>query len=224
MQQLQWDEYMMQWDLYTVEGEPYPDTQFIEPMLYVYEGDEVEPYEESPGGLVMAWGDETLPDGSYAAAWMYDYLVDPDLSNATITITAYPPQYGSGGAITQVSFGIMDMSGNVRSWYWNCGPGQPLQWNVANPITINPNIASVSATTPTATAVMDTPGFDVTQVQWFIADENGTVIGGTGSGPAAGRAAGCCLELLVRHHRTPRRFRQLHVRVLRRHRLGHRTE
>ena len=174
----EWDRYMGEWDAFTEEGETYPDTVFIEPMLYVYEGDEVAPYPESPGGLVMAWGDEGLQDGSYAAAWKYDYLVDPDLSNAIITLTVYPPQFGPNGGITQISFGIQDLALNTRSWYWNVGPGGSIPWNVPTVVTIDTSQIGLNATFPPADGFMNNGAFDITMVQYFIADENGQLVGG----------------------------------------------
>lgn len=172
----EWDEYMGEWMQFTQEGEPYPETQFIPPTLYPYEGDA----ELEEPGLVMAWGEEGMPDGQYASAWKYDYLVDPDLSKAVISMVVFPPQFGAaGGGITQISFGIQDVNGNTRSWYWNVGPGQTIPWAVGTPIVIDASQTGLAATTPSADGYMSNPAFDITQAQYFIADENGLLIGGT---------------------------------------------
>ncbi len=182
----QWDQYFDEWLMFTEEGDPYPPTQFIEPVLYPYEGPEVPPDPNYPGGLVMAWGDENLPDGQFASAWQYDYLVDPDLSNAIITLTVFPPQFGQNGGITQISFGIQDLASNTRSWYWNVGPGTSIPWNVPTPITIDCTQTGLGATTPAATGYMSNPAFNIAMVQWFIADENGLIVGGQVPAPPPG--------------------------------------
>jgi hypothetical protein len=166
---------MGEWKKYTEEGKTYPSTKFLPATLYAYKGDglEPDPDPDTAGGLIMAWGDENLPTGSYASAWKYDYQVDPDLSTAVITLTVYPPN-----GITQVSFGIQDINGNTRSWYWNVGPGQTLPWNVGTPMVIHPGQWGLNATNPPADGFMNNPGFDITTSQYFIADENGAIIGG----------------------------------------------
>ncbi|MCK4340554.1 MAG: hypothetical protein KAY37_02375 [Phycisphaerae bacterium] len=174
----EWDSYWQEWQMYTEEGDPYPDTLFIEPVLYPYVGPEVPPGPEDAGGLVMAWGDESLPDGQYASAWKYDYLVDPDLSNAIITLTVYPPQFGPNSGITQISFGIQDINNNTRSWYWNVGPTGTIPWGVPTQVTINTSQTGVNATTPTADAYMNNPAFNIVNSQYFVADENGLIVGG----------------------------------------------
>ena len=170
-----WDEYMVEWALYTEEGESYPSTTFLKATLYPYEGSMVppDPDPDTAGGLVMAWGDGSLPDGSYASAWRYDYQVDPDLTNTVITLTVFPPN-----GIAQISFGIQDMNGNTRSWFWNVGPGQTIPWNVNTQVTIFPSQWGLNATVPPADGFMNNPGFDVTTAQFFVADENGVVVGG----------------------------------------------
>ncbi|MFH1746573.1 MAG: hypothetical protein ABIG44_05945 [Planctomycetota bacterium] len=174
----EWDSYMNEWHMYTEEGETYPETEFFEPVLYVYEGDPIPPHPDGDGGLVMAWGNESLPPGQYASAWKYDYLVDPDLSNAVITLTVYPPQFGPSGAITQISFGIQDMAGNTRSWFWNVGPGTSIPWDVGTPIVINTAQTGLNATVPPADGYMNNPAFNIVMTQYFIADENGQLVGG----------------------------------------------
>ena len=175
----EWGDYMYQWENYLVEGEPYPSTQFLMPELYVYSGGGGGGgYPEEPG-LVMAWG--TGPDllpGEYASAWKYDYLFDPDLSNAAITVSVFPPQWGPTGQIGQVSFGIRDGMGRTRAWYWNVGPAGPIPWNVTTPITIYTSRTGLNATIPPANGYMNTPGFDITTAQFFLVDENAQWLGG----------------------------------------------
>ncbi len=190
MTQSQWDAYMAQLRNpdNEFEGEPYPDTQFAPPELYVWGGGggggAGDP-EES--GLVMAWGDDTLPSpGVYASAWMLDYGKDPDLSNSTITLTVFPPQFDqNGNQINAVSFGIQDINGNIRSWHWNVPATIP--WNVPTTITINTAIAGVAAANPVADGYMNNPGFDITKAQFFIVDENAQWVGGTAPIPPPGQ-------------------------------------
>lgn len=186
----EWNEYMQQWQAYG-DPDPYPPTTFLPPQLYVHPGDPAgtPPYPED-AGLVMAWGDGQ-PDGEYASAWKFTYEVDPDLSNAIIQITVTAPQFGmTGSQITQVSFGIRDMNGNIRSWYWNCGPVAgpgTLAWNVPTTIIIDPSILGVSAATPAAASFMNNPMFNLTMSLDFIVDENGTWVGGPVQVPPPGQ-------------------------------------
>ena len=178
-----WDIYMDEWAMYTEEGDPYPPNEFRPATLYAYEGPDFE-----RAGLVMAWGEDDPPAGDYATAWEWDYLVDPDLSNAVVTMTVYPPSYLGGGGITQISFGIRDINGNSRSWRWNV-PGT-IPWDVGTPVTVDCSKTGVNATSPVADAYMNNPAFDITQAQFLIADENGQLIGGPLPVPPAGGPAG----------------------------------
>ena len=182
----EWNNYMEEWHQFTEEGETYPETMFIEPVLYPYEGDAVPPIEDGTAGLVMAWGHDGMSDGSYAAAWKYDYLVDPDLSNAIITLNVFPPMFGPGSGITQISFGIQDMNGLTRSWFWNVGPGGTLPQGVPTMLTINTAITGVGATSPPADGYMNNPGFNIVMTQYFVADENGVLVGGAQPVPPPG--------------------------------------
>ena len=82
----QWDEYMSQYQANLQEGEPYPNTSYVPPELYVFGGGGAYGDYSYPGdpGLVMAWGSDTMSSGTYASAWTYDYGLDPDLSTSTI--------------------------------------------------------------------------------------------------------------------------------------------
>ena len=187
MTQSQWDKYMAQLQdpNNETEGEPYPSTQFMPPELYVYDGGGGAGDPEDPG-LVMAWGDDTLPAGQYASAWMFDYGLDPDLSNSTITLTVFPPQFDqNGNQINAVSFGIQDINGNIRSWHWNAPV--PIPWNIPTTITINTAIAGVAAANPVANGYMNNPAFDITKAQFFIVDENAQWVGGTAPIPPPGQ-------------------------------------
>lgn len=188
MSPVQWDDYMGQWQAHFApdDGEPYPtDTQFMVPELYVADV----PNEPEDAGLVMAWGNENLPDGNYTAAWIYEYPLDPDLSNCTITLTVMPPQFStvSGSQINNVSFGMKDMNGNIRSWHWTCGPTGALPWNVTTTITINTALTGVGAATPPATGYVNNPAFDITKVLSFIVDENAQWVNGAVSVPPPGQ-------------------------------------
>ncbi|MFC1783401.1 GEVED domain-containing protein [Planctomycetota bacterium] len=183
-----WDEYMMDWEMFCEEGDPYPVNEFRQSDLYVMEASEPE-FPEA--GLVMAWGEADMAAGDYSSAWEYVYPEDPDLSNATITITVTAPQLDPLNPLNQinvVSFGIVDGNGLIRAWYWNVGqPGDPIQWGVPTTITINAAMTGVIATTPTASAYMNTPGFNIVNAQSFIVDENATWVGGGTAVPPPGQ-------------------------------------
>ncbi len=176
----EWSAYMSQWSMFLMEGEPYPTTTvFVQPtlpqgQLYVYPGGG-SGY-PSDAGLVMVWA-PTAP-GEYASAWNYVYGLDPDLSNSVINVTVTAPQWGATGQIRNVSFGIRDAAGAIRSWHWKCGPGNPIPWGVPTTITITPSIASVNATTPVASGFMNNPAFNIVMSMRFIVDENARWVGG----------------------------------------------
>jgi len=178
MTEPQWGEYMEQWA--NVEGEPYPDNLFMPPKLYVAEGDDTG---LEGAGLVMAWGpaDDVGTVQSLSSAFMYDYGVDPDLSNSTITITVKAPQFDlNGNQINVVSLGIRDINGFIRAWYWNVGPWPaPIPWNVPTQITINTALMGFGAANPIANGFANHPLFDITQSQFIIFDENAQWVGGT---------------------------------------------
>ncbi|MFH1371903.1 MAG: hypothetical protein ABII09_11555 [Planctomycetota bacterium] len=190
---LQWDDHMMQWELYGTE--PYPTTEFMPPQeLYVYGGGGGGGYEPNDAGLVMAWGD-TGSDGDYASAWKVKYNKDPDLTNCIITVTVTAPQTSPlppNAQINQVSLGLQNnpmVGGPMRAWYWNCGAvgsGAPIIWNQPTTIRIDTSLTGVGAATPTASAYMNNPGFNLTNVQWIILDENGSMVGGPTGAPGPG--------------------------------------
>lgn len=172
--QLEWADYMDQWNLHKEEGNPYPTNTFKPASLYVYGGGPDGNPENDPdpedAGLVMAWGDGSEQDGNYASAWEYDYLLDPDLSNSTITVTVTPRNNGPTGQINAVSFGIKDINGNIRSWWWSCPV--PIPHNVPTIVTIDTSKVGIAATNPPATGFANNPAFNIKNSQFFIVDEN----------------------------------------------------
>jgi hypothetical protein len=193
----EWDEYMQLWHEpgNIIEGEPYPETTFAPANLYVWEGGgswEDSNYPED-AGLVMYWGPpEPTVEGDFASAWVYEYGADPDLSRALIKVQVYAPQlspFGLPGQITQISLGIQDQNYQRQAWYWNVGPGKTIQWNTWTPITVNPALAGVGATTPKADSFAGSPAFDVTKVTIMIFDENGRWVPGSINVPPPGQPA-----------------------------------
>ena len=176
MRQTEGEAYLDMFNANLQEGEPYPTTSFVEPILFVLGEHE---YSEEPG-LLMEWGNDTLPDGPYAAAWQYTYPLDPDLTNTTITVTVDPP---CGMQI--VSLGMQDINGNIRVWYWNVAaagavPPFPAGTISCSPpqttISINTALIGIGAATPTAASYSSTLGFDITKVTDFTFDENNNFI------------------------------------------------
>ena len=45
-----------------------------------------------------------------------------------ISLVVYPPSFLGTAGITQISFGIQDINGNTRSWFWNVGPGMTIPY------------------------------------------------------------------------------------------------
>ncbi|MDH7601256.1 MAG: hypothetical protein QHI38_03825, partial [Armatimonadota bacterium] len=187
MNQSEWSDYMLTWGQFLVEGEPYPPTYFVDPILYVWHGGGGGGLEPEDAGLVMVWHPPLIPQAepNYASAWKYDYLADPDLTGSTITVTVTPPQFSplTGNQITNVSIGIQDINGFKRLWHWNVGPFGPLPWNVPTTITINPMILSVNATNPPATGFANHPAFNLAASKLFIFDENARWVANIGVPP-----------------------------------------
>ncbi|MHC4086626.1 MAG: DUF7901 domain-containing protein [Planctomycetota bacterium] len=168
-----WPTYMQAWQN-PDEGEPYPQPNtFLPPELSVWAGDCICPGMPRPSlpsaGLLMAWGDPTQlqEDQFYSSAWMYLYPEDPDLTNVTITITVFPPC-----GMNAVSFGMQDINGKIRAWFWNVPATLPC--GVPTTITINTAILIPGATAanPVADGYTNDPLFDITQVLTLIFDEN----------------------------------------------------
>jgi MYXO-CTERM domain-containing protein len=159
-----------------------------------------ETYDLEGPGLVMAWGDAPQAGESYTAGWQYDYLVDPDITNAVVNVVLFAPQFGlTGGQVNSVGFAMQSPGAAPgaplsRCWTWNCGPGG-LPWNTPVTITIPVmplgagSIADAATILP-ATGYADN-GFDPTKAQWFAGYENATLAGSiTVTGPGGGTPSG----------------------------------
>ena len=189
----EWADYKVQWDSFVEEGnEPYPDDTFVPPTLYVWGGGGEGNLAPNDAGLVMYWDTNTLPDGNYCSAYMYDFMVDPDLRNCTITVTVTAPQFSLNpphSQINQVSLGLQNMPagvGPIRAWYWNCGVGKPIPWNTPTTITIDLSKTGVTAATPIASSYVNNPAFNLATVQFIIVDEGGVWVGGAVNAPKPG--------------------------------------
>ncbi len=182
----EWQTYMLSWQQNLRHGAPYPENTFIPAQLSVYGGGGGGGLDPNDAGMVMLLLLETLPPGSYASAWKFEYGEDPSLVNTTITITVTPPQFGPTGQVNAVSFGIVDGAGLIRSWWWSCPA--PIPWNVPTTISINTAIAGVGAATPAATGYASAAGFNLANSISFIVDENFQWIGGPQPVPLPGGA------------------------------------
>ncbi|MBL7215676.1 MAG: hypothetical protein ISS71_08370 [Phycisphaerae bacterium] len=193
------EDYLAQWSEFhdpATGGEPYPDDPFLPAELHVHDGiggpyGEEENIFLEDAGLVMAWGEEDLPNTDYTSAWALKYDADPDLSNCIITLVVTAPQFSfiSGNQINNVSFGLGSPpigSGPVRSWSWACGPGNPIPWNTPVTLKIDTSKTGMTAATPTATGYVSNPAFNLQNVTWMAVDENGTWVGGPSTAPGPG--------------------------------------
>ena len=153
------------------EGEfPPPSSVFMNPDLLVFPGDPSDPNTPDDAGLIMAWGNEDMPEGDYSSGYSVVYGVDPDLTNCTIKLSVHPPT-----AITMVAFGLTDAAGNQCSWTWYTGaqilpspPGPPTT------ITINTNDIpglGVNSSSPACATFSYNPAFDITQVVSIFINE-----------------------------------------------------
>lgn len=188
---MEWDDYMRQWQLYLMEGSPYPPNVFLPPELYVYGGGGGGGLNPEEPGLVMVWGGDMMNPGSYSSAWEYEYVLDPDLSNATINVTVTAPQFNAlGNQIDVVSFGVRDDQGNIRSWQWRVGLGNPIPWNVPTQVTITPALMGTMATIPQASGFASNPAFNIVNSAVLIVDENARWVGGPSQVPPPGQQIG----------------------------------
>ncbi len=196
MTEYEWLEYLSAWQD-PCQGYPYPWTKFFPPQLYVYQPPSCEPsccwpdfdgsgivnfrdfayfatywlaeyypYPKAPG-MVMAWNPPQIDGNTSASAWVFDYGYDPDLTNTTVEIDVDPSP-----GITIVSFGFKDISGNKQAWWWDCGAGKPVDGRTK--LTITTDGAGVSTATPQTSNHLLQAGFAITQVKYFMADEQDT--------------------------------------------------
>ena len=174
-------------------GEPYDPIiygDFDISELFPFAGDPTN--ENAPNGdvLVMAWGSENQlgTDKDVTAGWIYQYGVDPDLSNCTISLKVHPPP-----AITNVTFGLTDINGNQISWSWNNPTNLPSS-PPAPPTTITINTASwpsfgPATPVPAAYVYVHNPAFDITKVISFFINETFHSTQGTFPLPIPGQGA-----------------------------------
>ena len=164
----EWADYMAQREMYLLDGDLPEPSVFLPPDLYVFPGDPADPNVPDEAGLVMAWGDQSLPEDNYTSGFIYQYGVDPDLRNCTLQLTVHPPT-----AIVMVSFGLTDIFGSQCSWTWN----NPANIPTAPPSTtiiINTNnvpALGVNSSTPAAGAFSCNPAFDMSKVATIFINE-----------------------------------------------------
>ncbi|HPS54665.1 MAG TPA: hypothetical protein PLP05_03620 [Sedimentisphaerales bacterium] len=166
-------EYLMFWDMYLAEGEPFTTKpiQWMPAELYLYESTTPDPQYPEDEGLVMTWL-AIEREASYSAGWTFTYGLDPDLSNCTIKISVFAPNW-----INNVSFWLQDINNNKVSWKWNV-PGTIPQ-NASVQVQINTALipAGLAAATPLPNSFAIMPGFDITKIVSFGVTENAFVYG-----------------------------------------------
>jgi hypothetical protein len=161
------------WDNGFESHYPGMEPQFRVPDLYVMENIPDEP--ETPG-LVMAWGDPQDSGQEVIAAWQYEFTEDPDLTKYIIHLCVFPPCF-----INTISFGLKDINGNIKSWDWTVGANGVVPCDTQVCFDVR---ADRGAGQSGATSYYIDPGFDVTQVQWMIFDENGVWVDSLPPDPA----------------------------------------
>ena len=130
-------------------GQLEPETYYVEPTLYVYEGGTYQGGEDGTttypldAGLIMAWGTDMSPsdETNYIAGWQYTYGVDPNLQGQTLWMDCNPPLVSpaTGFVINTLGIGLVDGQGRTRSWTFNCAaaPGNGfLGRNMVNDVLI----------------------------------------------------------------------------------------
>jgi hypothetical protein len=167
---LEWQHFEIQRAEFLVEGDPIPESVFLPPDLFVFEGDPTIPEYPDEPCLIMAWGDKEMPEGDYSSGYSVVYGVDPDLSSSIITLSVHPP-----AAITMVAFGLTDINNNQCSWTWyvpaNIPPSPP---GSPTTITINTNDIpglGVNSSSPACTTFSYNPAFDITKVASLYINE-----------------------------------------------------
>jgi hypothetical protein len=190
MSPTEWEDYMHSWKYNLMEGQSYPDTNFLPAQLSVYGGGGGGgAFDPNDAGLVMLWGDMSTPTGTYSSAWEWEYGLDPDLRNCTIQVTISPPDFGPSGKINAVSFAINDAAGLRRQWWWSVPVPIPSDPNrlIATTVTIDTSKTGVAATNPVATGYASAPGFNLANAASFDVDENFKWIFGQGAIPPPGQ-------------------------------------
>lgn len=144
----------------------YQEAEFFTPQL------SVEQDFDGEAGLVMAWGDASLPpETRRAAAWDYVYDEDPDLNGTLIEFSIFPPVPS-----TFVSLNLIDANGNYREWIWHAGGfGEliPGQWNTLkmDPVSGWSNFATAGGSPFIGPDPLN-PQFDLSTVQIIRFNEN----------------------------------------------------
>lgn len=197
----EWDDYLTAWQ-YPDTGDPYPITPFYPATLEVYQpleeilvdsdnradlnddghhdlGDVVSfavkwltdytdySYLDAPG-LVMSWGPTSMAeDATSASAWVFTYGEDPDLTGTIVEIEVHPPS-----GITIVSFGFKDQAGKRRAWWWDAGPGKPVDGRTK--LVITTDQAGNSTASPQTSNYLNEAGFQINNVLSVMADEQNT--------------------------------------------------
>jgi len=171
----QGQDYLMFWDTYLKEGEPFTEKpiQWMPAELYLYEPTIPDPNYPEDAGLVMSWQTEK-PEENYSAGWTYMYTLDPDLSNCTIKISVFAPNW-----INNVSFWLQDINGSTVAWKWNVPATIPHNAAVLVQIDTSQISAGLAASMPQADsfAITAIPAFDIKQVVSFGVTENAFTYG-----------------------------------------------
>ena len=176
-------DYRLFWESSLVEGEPFSEKpiQWMPAELYLYEPALPDPNYPDEECLVMSWQTE-MPDENYSAGWTYTYDVDPDLTNCTIKISVFAPNW-----INNVSFWLRDINGNQVAWKWNVPTTIPHNATVLVQIDTSQISAGLAASVPQADSfAMLAPGFDIKQVVSFGVTENAFTYGNNPIPPIGG--------------------------------------
>ena len=120
-------------------------------------------------GLYMRWG-ALGTEGRAAGAWDFVYPEDPDLSQARLELSIFPPV-----ASTLVSMNLIDANGNWREWIWHAGGLGELPPGLWSTIVVD--IGSGTSNWPTFVAPFQGgPGgplaFDIANISRIRLDEN----------------------------------------------------
>jgi len=158
-----------------VEGDIQWPTEYKEAKFFTPALQAVRDWQGTPA-LYMTWGEDGGGGGGggrIAAAWDYNYSLDPNLKNTRIDFSILPPVIS-----TMFSLNVIDKNGNYREWIWHAGgnPGDPIagQWNS---LWIDP-VNGTSNFNPVALFTHDVPGtaFDLASIQILRFNENISVL------------------------------------------------